>query len=109
LDELDPIGVASAGERVVQRRHVACRPGDTVTLPRGTMMADERAANWADDGPGTQWWIDAALAGACDGWRRSRRCVDEDGRQRRDPHPRCLAAHRRYVLAVLERGPYPPL
>jgi hypothetical protein len=56
-----------------------------------------------------RWGVEAALAGACDGWRQWRRCVDEDGRQRRDPHPRCPAAQRRYVLAVLEQGTYPAL
>ena len=73
------------------------------------MMGDEETANQAGDRPGTHWWMDARLAGACDGWRRQRRCVDEDGRQCRDPHPRCLAAQRRYVLSVLEHGPYPPV
>ncbi len=59
--------------------------------------------------PGPRWAVETALAEACDGWRQWRRCVDEDGRQRRDPHTRCLAAQRRYVLAALERGTYPSL
>jgi hypothetical protein len=73
------------------------------------MSSDPGATNRADDDPGTRWLMEAALSGTCDGWRQRRRCVDEDGRQRRDPHPRCLAAQRRYVLAVLEHGTYPPL
>ena len=44
------------------------------------------------------------LAGACVGWRRHQRCVDEDDRQLPDPHPACLAAHRRYLVFLIDHG-----
>ena len=51
---------------------------------------------------------DAELAIACDGWRQRLRCTDDDGRQRADPHPHCLAAQQRYVVALLECRLLPP-
>jgi hypothetical protein len=52
--------------------------------------------------------FDGHLADACDGWRLRRRCVDAGGRQLRDPHPQCLEAQHRYVLALLEHRLSPP-
>jgi len=46
----------------------------------------------------------AELAGACSGWRRHQRCVDENNRQLRDPHPACLAAQHRYVVFLIDHG-----
>jgi hypothetical protein len=47
---------------------------------------------------------EAELAGACAGWRSHQRCVDENNRQLRDPHPACLAAQHRYVVFLIDHG-----
>lgn len=64
------------------------------------MMSDHRET-------GTTAELSAAtaeLAGACAGWRRHQRCVDENNRQLRDPHPACLAAQHRYMVFLIDHG-----
>ena len=47
---------------------------------------------------------DEAMAAACSGWRRDRRCVDESGDRLPHPHPQCLHARYRYLLILLQSG-----
>ena len=47
---------------------------------------------------------DEAMAAACSGWRRDRRCVDQSGDRLAHPHPLCLHARYRYLLTLLQHG-----
>jgi hypothetical protein len=47
---------------------------------------------------------EAALLGACEGWRERGRCTAADGSRIAHPHPRCLAAQYRHELILLENG-----
>lgn len=47
---------------------------------------------------------DEAMAAACSGWRRDRRCVDDSGDRLAHPHPQCLHSRHRYLLILLQNG-----
>ena len=47
---------------------------------------------------------DEAMATACSGWLRDRRCVDESGDRLPHPHPQCLHARYRYLVILLQNG-----
>ena len=47
---------------------------------------------------------DEAMAAACSGWLRDRRCVDESGDRLPHPHPQCLHARYRYLVILLQNG-----
>jgi hypothetical protein len=47
---------------------------------------------------------DEAMAAACSGWQRNRRCVDQSGNRLPHPHPQCLHARYRYLLIRLQNG-----
>ena len=65
------------------------------TQPAGPVSTDpERAVALADE----------AMAAACSGWRRDRRCVDPSGDRLAHPHPQCLHARYRYLLILLQNG-----
>ena len=65
------------------------------TQPAGPATTDpERAVALAHE----------AMAAACSGWRRDRRCVDESGDRLAHPHAQCLHARYRYLLILLQNG-----
>ena len=77
------------------RRMSAMMYATLSTQPAGPVTTyRERAVALADE----------AMAVACSGWRRDRRCVDESGHRLAQPHPQCLHARYRYLLIRLQNG-----